>query len=106
MVLGDADSQAVGDKHPAALLGKHAHVMDQVVRRLAVHGNIVVGKRVPAPPIVEPAHRALVCLVGPIVVFAGKADPAFADIHDAAVGQFDPPGVAVDVEAVAAVALQ
>ena len=52
------------------------------------------------------ANRTLVALIGAIIVLAGKADAALADIDHAAVAQFHPVGVAVDVEAVAAVALQ
>ena len=44
--------------------------------------------------------------VGPIVVFAGEANPALADIHNAAIGQLHAPRMAVDVETIAAVALQ
>ena len=64
VVVGDADAQAVGDEHPAALLGEHAHVVDQIVRRLAVHGDIVVRKLIPAPPVIETARGHLERLSG------------------------------------------
>ena len=41
MTVSDANAERIGDEYTSALLGEHAHVMDEIVRRLAIHGDII-----------------------------------------------------------------